>query len=331
MKNYKISFFGAGNIFSKHYSAIKKHRNFFLDEVCEKNKNNNFNFDLLNEENKILSKKNLDIISVLTPSGHHFNQTKKILLSKKHAIVEKPLALKIDQIKEIIKLEKKNKKKVFVVFQHRLNPTVLKLKKFLKEKKLGKIFLISARLYWCRNDHYYKNNWRGTWRNDGGVVTNQGIHIIDLITSIFGQFKKVFAKSNTISKLIETEDICTVSGELKNNIICNMEFTTAVRPENLENSITVLGSKGYFKILGKNLNEYSNFIEKKSKKINIKNLHEKFYEELYLSLSKKKKNNFSASSSIRSLETIVSIYQSLKSKKEIAFPINKKFKIKLGN
>lgn len=46
---------------------------------------------------------------------------------------------------------------------------------------------------------------------------------------------------------------------------------------------------------------------------------------------KKKKNNFSASSSIRSLETIVGIYQSLKSKKEIVFPINKKFKIKLGN
>ena len=330
MKIYKVGLFGAGNIFSKHFEIFKKNKKFSLASIYDRKIEKISKSRLYDNEKNILKKKDIDIITVLSPSGFHFKQTKKILTSKKHAIVEKPLALKIDHIKEIIQLEKKHKKKVFVVFQHRLNPAVIKLKKFLKENKLGKVFLISSKLYWCRNQSYYKNNWRGSWKQDGGVVTNQGIHNIDLITTIFGGFQKLFARSNTISKLIETEDVCVVSGILKNNIICNMEFTTAARPENLENSIIVLGDKGYFKISGKNLDQYSNNFEKKLKKINIKNLHKEFYENLYQTLSKKTKNNFSASSSMKSLETIVAIYQSLKCKREIKFPL-KKLKIKLGS
>lgn len=331
MKKINVSFFGTGNIFAKHLKALKKSKKFQLLNLYDIKKKNNLKFNLYDSEKNILNKKNLDIVAILSPSGEHFKQAKKVLLSKKNVIVEKPLALKINHINELIKLEKKYKKKIFVVLQHRLNPAVLKLKKLIEEKKLGKIFLISARLYWCRNDHYYKNNWRGTWKHDGGVVTNQGIHTIDIITSLFGQFKKLFARSNTFSKLIETEDICTVSGELKNKILCSMEFTTSVRPENLENSITVLGDKGYFKILGKNLDEFSSNLEKKNTKINVKDLHHKFYKEISMTLLKNKKNNFSAFSSIKSMNTILGIYQSLKYKREIKFPIKKNMKIKLGN
>ncbi len=328
MKNYKISFFGAGNIYKKHFNAIKK-KKFSLINIYEK-KNNLKKNKFLNSEKNILNNQGIDIISVLSPSGEHFQQTKKILVSKKNAIVEKPLALKINHIQNIIKLENKFKRKVFVVFQHRLNPAYLKLKSLLKQKKLGKIFLISSRLYWSRHDNYYKNNWKGTWKYDGGVVTNQGIHTIDLITQMFGQFKKIFARSNTISKFIETEDVCIVTGELKNKILCNMEFTTSTRPSNLENSITILGTKGYFKISGKNLDQYSSNFNKKIVKVKIDNLHQKFYDEVYSTLTKNLKNNFSAKSSLISLKTVVGIYKSFKYRKEIKFPLKKISKIKLG-
>jgi len=333
MKKYKIGISGTGNIFSKHLNCILNNRNFSIGGVTDKKnvkKINNLTFFKSLKE-LILKKKDLDIINLLTPSGKHFEETIFSLKNKKNVIVEKPLALKLEQINKICKLERKVSKKVFVVFQHRLNPAVLEFKKFLKKKKIGKIFLITARLHWCRHEHYYKNNWRGTWKYDGGVVTNQGIHTIDLINSIFGDFKSVFARSNQISKFIETEDLCTVSGRLKNGIICNMEFTTAARPQNLENSITFLGSKGYFKIGGKNFDEFSHSFMKDTKKINVKNLHDKFYIEIYSSLSKNSKNKFSSLSSIKSLETIVGIYQSLKLKKEIKFPIKKNMYIKLGN
>ena len=100
--------------------------------------------------------------------------------------------------------------------------------------------------------------------------------------------------------------------------------------ENLENSITVLGDKGYFKISGKNLNEYSNSLMKKPKKFNLDNLFVEFYRKVFQTLYKKEINHFSAHSARKSLEIITAIYQSLKLQKEIKFPISKKIKIKLG-
>ena len=76
---------------------------------------------------------------------------------------------------------------MFVVFQHRLNPCILNLKRILKKKVIGKIFLFCSRLYWSRDKNYYKkSNWRGTWKHDGGVTTNQGIHTIDILVNLFG-------------------------------------------------------------------------------------------------------------------------------------------------
>ncbi len=332
MKKYKIAISGTGNIFFKHLQSIKSNKNFSICGITDKKRKKKFRKFTFFKNLKDAFKKDrkLDIVNLLTPSGNHFKETIFSLKNRKNVIVEKPLALRLDHVNQILKLEKKFKKKVFVVFQHRLNPAFLELKKCLEKKKLGKIFLVSSKLHWCRNDHYYKGNWRGTWKYDGGVVTNQGIHTIDIINLLFGNFESIFARSNKISKFIETEDVCSVSGRLKKGIICNMEFTTATRPNNLENSITVLGTKGFFKIGGKNFNETTNSFNKGTKKININNLHKKFYKEIYYSLKKNSKNKFSSLSSIKSLETIVGIYQSLKFKKEIKFPIKKNIKIQLG-
>ncbi len=330
MKKYKIGIIGLGNIFSKHYKAIKKNKNFFIKGTNDLKKilSKKYHFK---RKDSIFNSKDIDLITVLTPSGNHFADTVESLQNNKHVIVEKPLCLRLEHLKKIIQLEKKFKKKVFTVFQHRLNPSVVELKKCLYQRKIGKVFLVSSRLYWSRNDNYFKkNNWRGTWKYDGGVATNQGIHTIDIILELFGEPKSVFARSNKISKYVEADDFCTASVLFKSGVICNMEFTTAVSPSNLDNSIMVLGSKGHFLINGKNFNQYSSSLFKKKKLINTNNLYSKYYDKIYRCLSKKEKNNFSAKSTVKSLKLLIAIYQSIKSKKEIKFPISNKIKIKLG-
>ncbi len=328
MKKYKIAFLGMGNIFTKHIKALKKNNNFSIYGAYDNKKKD---LNLSKDKNDIFLSKTNDIIALLTPSGYHFEQVKKALQCKKHVIVEKPLSLKLKQIKEIIKLEKKFKKKVFVVFQHRMNPGVCEMKNAIKNK-IGKVFLISSRLYWSRDDNYYKKGkWRGTWKYDGGVTTNQGIHTLDLISNLFGDFQSVYARSSTISKYVEAEDLSVVSLKLKSGAICNMEFTTAAKPSNVENSITLLGSKGSFKLGGKNFDEYESSFLKKVKKVNINNLHEKFYKNVYSTINNSKKNLFSAQSNLKSHELLTAIYQSIRYKKEIIFPINQKLKINLGN
>jgi len=331
MKKYNIGFLGAGNIFHKHQKAINNKKYLSIKGVYDTKKTLK-KLKKYNNERDIFSDNDIDLIALLTPSGNHFKGILKSLSQNKHVIVEKPLVLKLDQIEKIITHKNKLKKKVFVVFQHRLNPCVLKLKKILRRKVLGKIFLVSSRLYWSRGQDYYKNsNWRGTWKHDGGVTTNQGIHTIDILVNLFGLVESVFARSKKVSKYIETEDVSIVSMKFKNGIICNMEFTTAVRPSNLENSITVLGSKGYFVINGTNFNQFSSSLQKISKKVNISSLHGKFYSEIYKSLKNNKKNIFSPESCIIAQEVLTAIYQSLKLKKEIKFPIKKNIHIRLGS
>ena len=327
MKNYKIGFFGKGSIFLKHYDALKKNKSFLLFGVYDKNKSD---FKEYKSKKNILESKHNDIIGIVTPSGCHFDDVISSLMANKHVIVEKPLALQLSQVKKIAKLEKKIKKNIFVVFQHRINSNIEIFKKKY-QKKIGKVFLISTKLYWCRNNEYYnKVKWRGTWKQDGGVVTNQGIHTLDLILTLFGDIHSVYARSSRVSKYIETEDVCIVSLKLKNGILCNMEFTTAARPRNIENSITFLGEKGFFKIGGLNLNEYSHSFSKKITKLNNANLHQKFYKNVYNSIHRRKKNIFSANSCVKTHELLTGIYQSIKLKKEITFPLNCNIKIPLG-
>ena len=58
---------------------------------------------------------------------------------------------------------------------------------------------------WCRPDRYYKHKWRGTFSHDGGALSNQGIHHIDLLRFLCGEVTKAFLMK-TLGANIEVED-----------------------------------------------------------------------------------------------------------------------------
>ena len=76
---------------------------------------------------------------------------------------------------------------LFVVMQNRLNPLMKLLKEVVEKNLLGKISSLSIRVWWCRDQKYYDQAaWRGTWKLDGGVFMNQGIHHLDLMSWLLG-------------------------------------------------------------------------------------------------------------------------------------------------
>ena len=185
-KKIKIGIVGLGNISKKHVQAINANKQFELVGVCDTKKINLKCNTYKNIDEMLRIQKNIELISILSPSGLHFNHIKKSLKDGKNVVVEKPLCMNLNELKKIQNLKKKYKKKVFVVHQNRLNPLVSIIKNKLKNKSLDKVFLFSSSLLWNRNDIYYQNSkWRGKRKEDGGVVMNQGIHNIDLfITSL---------------------------------------------------------------------------------------------------------------------------------------------------
>ena len=204
----------------------------------------------------MISSENLDVVSVLTDSGSHENIINKIAGKIKNIIVEKPFVLTTSGAKRVVKKCIENSTRIFVVHQNRLNKTVEKLFELKNQNFFGKIFLCSVNLYWSRSDEYYNSDrWRGKWISDGGAIANQGIHYIDIIHKLLGDPYSISADSSRALNKIETEDTALINFKYKDGCLVNFQLTTAIRPKNIEGSISVFSEKGFYMIGGEALNE----------------------------------------------------------------------------
>ena len=336
----KFALLGCGRISSRHAELLSggQIKNAKLIAVCDKEKDKadflskKYNCKSYQNITEMMKENEIDIVSVLTESGNHCKHAIELSKFNVHVIVEKPMALKVSDAKKMIKIFQSKKLKLFVVKQNRFNPAVLKLKKALINKSLGKIFLGTIRVRWKRdNDYYLKDKWRGTWQLDGGVLANQAIHHIDLLEWMVGDVKSVYAKSIKALARIEAEDTAIVILKFKNGALGVIEVTTATRPIDLEGSLSILGSKGTVELGGFAVNEIKNWFVDKNKqtnKINRKKYltlppnvygfgHKSFYENVIKSIKGKPNKVTFGKDGIKSLILVNAIYKSIELNREV--------------
>ncbi len=254
----KIGILGLGGIAKNHIKAIEQNSHLFdLMAVCDKNARtlSDFNSSIATytEYSEMLENKNLDLISICTPSSVHSSQS--IMAGKKdiHVITEKPMALKLCDAKEMIDVFKKSTAKLFVVKQNRLNKNIKLLKEVIANGILGKIHFVQSNVFWTRPQEYYdKETWRGTKEHDGGALMNQASHYVDLLYWLFGPVKSLNALAST-TRDIETEDTGVVNLHFMNGALGSMNYTMLTYPKNFEGSISVIAEKGTIKIGGTGL------------------------------------------------------------------------------
>jgi UDP-N-acetyl-2-amino-2-deoxyglucuronate dehydrogenase len=208
----------------------------------------------------------IDVVNILTPSGLHAQHTLQMAAMGKHVVVEKPMALTLQDADRMIEACDAAGVRLFVVKQNRYNQPVKKMREALEAGRFGKLVLGTVRVRWCRTQAYYdQDSWRGTWAYDGGVFANQASHHIDLLQWMMGDVESVFAKTSTALVNIETEDTGVVILRFKNGGLGVIEATTATRPKDLEGSISLLGEKGSVEIGGFAVNEmrHWNFVDAK--------------------------------------------------------------------
>src|SRR5687767_13141046 len=132
----------------------------------------------------------------------------------------------------------------------------MKLRAALEAGRFGKLVMGTVRVRWCRPQSYYDQDpWRGTWALDGGVLSNQASHHVDLLEWMMGEVDSVFAKSATALVNIEAEDTAVVLLRFRSGALGVIEATTAARPKDLEGSISILGERGTVEIGGFAVNE----------------------------------------------------------------------------
>ncbi|MEL0097839.1 MAG: Gfo/Idh/MocA family oxidoreductase [Planctomycetaceae bacterium] len=203
----------------------------------------------------------IGIASIITPSGMHFEHAIEVMERfNKHVIVEKPTFMTLRQLERSYAVSDKEGVQIFPVFQNRYNKAVRRVKAALEGGELGEIRTVSVRLRWCRPQRYYDlAPWRGTFSHDGGALTNQTIHHVDLIRYLGGQVARVSATMQTFGADIEVEDTTVATFVFENGAMGTLESTTAARPDDFEASISLVCSKGLAQIGGIAVNELQIF------------------------------------------------------------------------
>ena len=273
-----------------------------------------------------------DVVVVLTESGNHAKHVIELARYGKHIVVEKPMALTLDDADAMIRACDRAGVKLFVVKQNRFNVPVVKLREAMEQGRFGKLVLGTVRVRWCRPQAYYdQDSWRGTWALDGGVLTNQASHHVDLLEWMMGEVESVFAMSTTALAKIEAEDTAVVTLKFKNGALGIIEATTAVRPKDLEGSISVLGEGGTVEIGGFAVNKMKtwNFVKPEEGDEHVMEQysvnppsvygfgHQAYYEHVVDCIVNKKQHLVDGLEGRKSLELINAIYESVETGKEV--------------
>jgi predicted dehydrogenase len=197
----------------------------------------------------------IDVLSILTPTGYHARHVLDLAPYGKHFVVEKPMALRVSDCTEMITACRKHRGRLFVVKQNRYNRAVIAARRALETGRFGKMVMATVRVRWKRDQGYYERDaWRGTWELDGGVIAQQASHHVDLLQWFMGPIERVQCRIATRLMKIEVEDTAAALFTFESGALGVFEATTATRPNDLEASLSILGEHGSVILAGNAVN-----------------------------------------------------------------------------
>ncbi len=264
--NQKIRFavVGAGHIGKRHAEMIRREAEAELvamADVRSKEECDAESFEVpffSSMEEMLESGISIDVVNVCTPNGLHAQQSLLALENGMHVVCEKPMGLSKDNCEKVIFKSLQKSKSVFCVMQNRYSPPSEWIKSVVENKLLGDIHMVQLNCYWNRDGRYYKKGgWKGTQELDGGTLFTQFSHFIDIMYWLFGDIDNIEGKFADFVHADSTdfEDSGFVSFDFVDGGMGSLNYSTAVANQNLESSMTIIGSKGSVKIGGQYMNE----------------------------------------------------------------------------
>jgi len=285
-----------------------------------------YNVPAVSNLTELLKIKGVDAVSILTPSGLHAEQAIETARAGRHVVVEKPMALRISDADAMITACDTAGVKLFVVKQNRFNVPIVRAREALDEGRFGRLVLGTIRVRWCREQRYYDQAaWRGTWKQDGGVLSNQASHHIDMLEWFMGDVENVHARAMTALVDIEAEDTAIATLRFCSGALGVIEATTATRPSDVEGSISILGENGMVEVGGFAMNEIRHWMFKDARasdndvrekfSVNPPNVygfgHEAYYQHVMDCLTTGGPALIDGLQGRKSLELITALYESI--------------------
>ena len=205
-KKIIIGIIGFGKLGKLRFQILKKNKNIEIHKIYDPKFKNEKNSKLFCKNvSDIINSKVINTVFISTPNFLNAKLTCSSLKNKKNVFCEKPPAINLKEMTKIISYEKKYKKKLMYGFNHRQHLSIIKMKELIKTKNFGKILWARGRYGKSVSKEFFKD-WRSNIKySGGGILIDQGIHMLDLLDYFCGSFDIVqsMKSSSYWSKKIE--------------------------------------------------------------------------------------------------------------------------------
>ncbi len=287
---------------------------------------------------KMIEQNKLDLVAIATESGNHAEIALYCIDHGINCIIEKPIAMSIQEADQIIRRAEEKGVKVSACHQNRFNIAVQEMRKAVEAGRFGKLSHGSVHVRWNRNvDYYAQAPWRGKWASDGGALMNQCIHGIDLLRWMMGnEVEEVYGQTRQqFHDYLEAEDVGMAVIKFKNGAVATIEGTTNVYPRNLEETLYLFGENGTVKLGGTSTNnidvwQFADETEADHKNKGLEeatsnvygNGHTSLYTDVIDAVKNDRRPYVDAVAGRNALELVLAIYKSQKDGKPVKLPLD---------
>ena len=345
----KYALIGCGRIATNHVKAVLDNNLEFvavcdvipkrMEELLVKhNLQANSTIKRYTDYRTMVKENELELVGIATESGLHAELALYCIERGINVIIEKPMAMSIEDANKIIALAERKNVKVSACHQNRFNVAVQEMRKALEAGRFGKLSHGSIHVRWNRNQGYYTQApWRGKWAQDGGALMNQCIHGIDLLRWMMGnEIEEVYGVTRQrFHNYLEAEDIGVAIVKFRNGAVATIEGTTNVYPQNLEETLYLFGENGTVKLGGKSTNNIDvwNFADETEADRTNRGLeeatsnvygngHTSLYADVIDAIVNDRTPYVDAYAGKNALELVLAIYKSQKERKVVKLPID---------
>lgn len=236
---FRIAILGCGKVAHLHAKAIANLPHAKLVGVWSRSEKtaegfaNQYRVPFFRKIDKLVQQEKVDLVIVCTPHPFHLNPVVDAANAGANVLVEKPLASTLEDADKIIAACKHAGVKLGVVSQRRWYEPVKRVKEAIVDGKIGKpVFGTINMLGWRDKNYYDADEWRGTWKMEGGgVLVNQAPHQLDILLWYMGEIDEVYGHwQNLNHPYIEVEDTALAIVKFKNGGIGNIVVSNSEKP-----------------------------------------------------------------------------------------------------
>ena len=248
MRQIRVAIVGLGVVGLKRKFFLSKNKKYQIKYVSDIKFKKKFTRSAITyfKNYKEIPFKNIDAVFILLPNYLATKVSIYFLQKNIHVFCEKPPGRSVQDVRNVLKVYKKNNKlKLKYGFNHRYHKSVILTKKIIDSKKLGNLINIRGVYGKSKILNFSKNNWRSEKKfAGGGILLDQGIHMLDLIkyfnqNSVFSKYKSFI--SNKFWGY-NVEDNAFVIMKSKNGVISSIHSTATQWQHKFNMEITL--SKG---------------------------------------------------------------------------------------